>query len=79
MFDNLALVVEPENVNSGPITIIRPMLIATENDVIALRDDTFELHTLAWILAGHRFKLLNEGLLAVANRGIVLNISFPCV
>jgi hypothetical protein len=41
--------------------------------------DPLKVHTFARILTGHPLEVSNEGLLAIRNMGIVLNVGSTCV
>jgi hypothetical protein len=74
VFDNFSILVQPKNVDARPIAVARPLLIAVENDVVALGDYSFEMHPLAGILPRHPLKVGDERLFAVGDTGIVLDV-----
>jgi hypothetical protein len=51
-----------------------PGLVAVQHDVVSLGDHAFELHVLARELGGHADEVIDEGLFAVADVGIVLDV-----
>lgn len=77
VFDNLAVVIQPEDVNPGPIAVAGPFLMTVQNDVIPLGDDAPEVGALAGIFPRHLREVLDEGLLPVGHRRVVLNIDIP--
>ena len=52
MLDDFSRIVEPEDINPGPVAIAGPMLVAVKHDVVVFTNHTFELDALAWILHG---------------------------
>src|SRR5216684_5000133 len=74
VLNHLAVVVEAEDVDTGPVGIAGPCLVAVQHHVAPLGDDALELDMLARILGGHTYKVVDEGLLAVADVGVVLNV-----
>ena len=81
MFDDLAVVIQSENVDAGPITVARPLLVAVEDNVVALGDHAFEVYALARVVLRHPSEVGNKRLLAVRCGGVVLNVNIaniPC-
>ena len=74
MFDDLAVVVELEDVHTRPVVITRPLLETVQHDVVAFGDDPLELNPLPWVLLRHASEVLDERLLAVRHAGIVLDV-----
>src|SRR5260221_14130955 len=74
MLDDLARLGQAEDVDPGIILVPRPMLEAVKDHVIALGQDAPELDALAGIFARHAFEIVDEGLLAVAHAGVVLDV-----
>src|SRR5262245_57377252 len=76
MLDDLALVVEPEDVDSGPfgVGVPGPELPAMQHHVIALRYGALELDLLAGILARHALEVGDERFLAVGDLRVVLDV-----
>jgi len=71
--------VEAENVNASPVAVVRPLLVTVENHVVAIANHPSELDSLAWVLGGHSVEVLDEGLLAICNHRIVLDVGVPYV
>jgi len=76
VLNDLAVLVEPEDVNPGVVTVTRPDLVAMQHDVVALGQGALDLDVLAGVLRGHAFEVVDEGLLAVANKRVVLSVDF---
>ena len=51
-----------------------PLLVAVQDDVVSLRDDPLELDLLARILVRHALEVVDERLLAVGDRRVVLDV-----
>jgi hypothetical protein len=51
VFDDLAVIIEAEDIHSGPHMIAGPILAAMKDHVVAFGDHAFEFHTLAGIIA----------------------------
>lgn len=79
MFDNPAGFIEPEDVDSGPGVIARPILAAMEDDTVTLRQHAKELDALAEILARRVLDIVDEALLAVGDAGTALDVGCPGV
>jgi hypothetical protein len=74
VLDDLARVVEAKDVDACPVAVAGPLLVAMEDDVAPLGDGPLELHLLAGVPAGHLAEVGDEGLLAVGDRGVVLDV-----
>ena len=74
MLDNLSLVIEPNNIDTGPIAISGPVLKAMQDDVVIFGQHSPELNALARVLASHAFELLDERILPVGDHRIVLGV-----
>lgn len=74
MFDDLAVFIQPEDVDSRPILITRPELKAVQDDQISLGNHAPKFNFLARICQRHSLEIVDEGLLAVSHGGVVLNI-----
>ena len=74
MFDNLPVLVEPENVDPGVILITGPLLKTVQHNVVSLGDHPFEVNAFAGVLGSHSLEVGNEGFLAIAPMRIVLDI-----
>ena len=72
---DLAVVVQPEDVDSGPGMIAGPFLPAVQHHVVAFGDQALELDALAGIVAGRLLEIVDEALFAVGDTRIVLNAS----
>ena len=77
MLDDLPLVVETEDVHAGVPAVAGPALVAVQDDVAGLGDHQFELHRLAWIIPRHLLEMVDEGLFAVADVRVVLDVPDP--
>jgi hypothetical protein len=78
VFDDLAVGVEAEDVDAGPvavpITVARPLLVAMQDHVVAFGKHPLDDHVLAWKFLGHALEVGDEGLLAVGHQWVVLNV-----
>ena len=74
MLDNLAVVIEAEYVDAGVVLISRPLLMAMQHHVITFRHRANEMGNLARVRVAHPLEILNEGLLAVGNMRVVLDV-----
>jgi hypothetical protein len=74
MLDDLAVVIEAEDVDSGVVLIARPGLVAMEDDVFILRDRALERDSLARILPRHPLEVRDEGRRAIADPRVVLGV-----
>ena len=77
MLDDLAVLIEAENIDARPvlITVRGPFLVAMENDTVSFRDGTLEVHAFAWVFRSHALEVFDEGLFSVRDVRIVLNVS----
>ncbi len=64
MFDNLASLIQPEDINASVFQALRPDLVAVKDNMIALGQSAFNLHALARILRRHLSKISDEPFLA---------------
>jgi len=71
---DLAVVIEPEDIDARPIAFPRPFRMHVHNHVIALSDHTHEMCTLPGIDFFHPFKMLNDRLRSICYALIVLNV-----
>jgi hypothetical protein len=62
MFDDLAVIIRPEDVDASPIALIRPLLIAMQDDVIPFGDRALEMHALSGILLRYPRKVRDKRL-----------------
>ena len=74
MLDDLAVVVEPEDVDAGVLVVAGPGLVAVQDDEVALGDHPLELDSLARVLRRHPLEVVDERLLAVADLRVVLDV-----
>jgi len=70
VFHDLALIIEPEDVDAGPYMITGPILATMKDHVVALGDHSFEFHTLAGVIASGFLEIGDEPFLAVSNTWI---------
>ena len=75
MLDNLARVIESKDVNASPIGVPRPSLVAMQHDEVIVREHSPELNAFARILPRHPFEVLDERILAVGHRRVVLRVA----
>ena len=64
VLNNLSLVIEPKNIDTGPIAFSGPVLKAMQDDVVIFGQHSPELNALARVLASHAFE-------------VSMNASFP--
>jgi hypothetical protein len=76
VLDDLPLIVHSEDIYPRPISVIRPVLIAVEDNEGALREHAAKFDALARILARHALEVLDEGIFPIGDDRIVLCI--PC-
>ena len=74
MLDDPAIVVEAEDVDSGPVPIPGPLLVAMQDDEIVLGDRPFEVHPFARIIPRHTLEVLDERFLAIGHFRVVLYV-----
>ena len=77
MLDDPAIVVDTKDVDARPFAVrtARPLLTAMQHDELAFGDDALEVHALAGVLARHAFEVGDEGLLAIGDGRVVLNVA----
>jgi len=75
VFDDLAVVIEPKDVDPRPIAVPRPLLIAVQHDEVIVGQNSPEFNALAGILASHAFEVFDECILAVGDDRIVLRVA----
>ena len=71
MFDDFAVVIEPENINAGPIAVPWSLLITMQDHVVAFSNHPLEVDPLAWIVLGHLGEVGDESLLAISSRRVI--------
>ena len=74
MFDDFAFVVEAEDVDACVVLVTWPVLETVEYDQVVFGDRPLELDPFAGELFGHSLEVLDEGLLAVPDLGILLDV-----
>jgi hypothetical protein len=79
VFDDFAVVIEPKNINACPIGVPWPLLITMQDHIVSFGNHPLKLDTLAWIVLCHLREVRDESLLAISNRGIMLEIGLSCV
>ena len=77
MFHNFAVVIEPEDVDPGPIAFPWPFCMHVHDHVIALSDHPHDMRPLSRIRLRHADKVLNERLLPICHARIMLNVQLP--
>jgi hypothetical protein len=75
VFDDLALVIEPEDVDAGPVAVAGPLLIAVKHDEVIVGQHSAEFNAFAGVLAGHAFEVFDERILSVGDDRIVLRVA----
>ena len=65
VLDNLAVLVEAEDVDPSPVVVARPVLEAVQDHVGILGDHAPDLDSLTGVLLGHTGEVFNEALLAI--------------
>src|SRR5688572_14462342 len=74
MLDDLAVLVEAEDVDTGELLVARPRLVAVEGHEVAVGQRSLELHPLAGILERHPLEVRDERLLSVLDVRVVLDV-----
>ena len=74
MPDDLAVVVQAEDVHSSPIGAAWPPLITVQDRMISFGNHALKLDVLAGVLTRHAFKVFNEGLFSVSDHRVVLDV-----
>jgi hypothetical protein len=65
--DDLPHAIQPKDVDTGPIAVVRPVLVTVKDDKITFCENAPELDALARILACHALEVLDERLLPVGD------------
>jgi hypothetical protein len=73
LYDPAALI-KTEYVHSSPISISRPFLAGVKNNMVSFCKGPDKMNMFSWVFTIHALKVFNEGLLPVANHGIVLDV-----
>ena len=74
MLDNLSIGVQAKDVDAGPITIVRPVLVAVQNDEVLIGEYSAELHSFSGIRVSHPLEVVDERVLAIGDHRIVLSV-----
>jgi hypothetical protein len=77
VLDDLAVAVEAEDVDARVILVAGPVLVAVEDRKVALGYSALELDPLCGVLGGHALEVVDEGLLAVRDVRVVLDVDVP--
>jgi hypothetical protein len=70
VLDNLPVVIDSEDVNPGPITVVRPVLKVMQHHEVAIGQDAAELHAFAWYSRAIRSKYSMNASLPSATTGL---------
>ena len=79
VLDYLAVGVDSEDVDTGVVMVTRPHLVAVQHDVLTLCDGSYELDPLSGELSSHSLEVVDEGLLAIGDMGVVLGVGISRV
>jgi hypothetical protein len=79
MLDDLALLIQAEDVDSDPIIVAGPFLAGVQHHVVAFGDGALEEHLLAGVILAQAGEVIDKALLAIPYGGIMLNIGSPGV
>ena len=79
MLNDLAILIEAEDIDPGPIVVAGPLLVTVQHNVISLCNDSFELHAFPRVLQRHAGKVLDERFLAVRYCGVVLDVQISSI
>lgn len=71
---NLAILIEPEDVDACPVCVSGPLLKAVQDDAAALGNYALEVNALAWILLSRPREVCDEPLFAIGDVRIVLDV-----
>src|SRR5438128_11174332 len=75
VLDDLAVVVEPEDVDCAVVVIPGPVLEAMKYDDVAFADGSLELNALAGVFGRHAVEVVDERLPSVADTRVVLCVA----
>ena len=76
MLNNLSVVIETEEIHGHVLLALRPRLMGVKRNQVALGNDPNEFDRFFRKLLDHFGEVVNEGLLAVAHRWVVLKVVF---
>ena len=79
MFNDLAVLVEPENVDPCIILNTGPHLKTMQDHIVSLSDHPFEVNAFAGVLGSHALEVGDESLLPIAYVRIVLDVDIAHV
>jgi mRNA-degrading endonuclease toxin of MazEF toxin-antitoxin module len=74
VLDDLALRVNAEDIDACVLMIARPDLVTVQDHIVALAECALELDALARVLGCHAFEVIDEGLLAITDMRVVLDV-----
>ena len=74
MLHDVSVLVEAEDVDPRVVTVPWPFLMAMEHNELTFGQRALEVHSLAGVRGAHALEVLDEGLLAVRNAGVVLDL-----
>src|SRR5437868_2670049 len=78
MLNDFPLLIEPKNIDPGPIFITWPLLVTVQDHVVSFGNSALEVHTLARILLCHPYEVRDERLFTVGDTRVMLDIFVPC-
>nr|WP_230967181.1 hypothetical protein [Nostoc sp. NZL] len=74
MLDYLAFIIQAENVDACPVVVVRPLLAAMQDYIIAFSEDALKLDALARIFFRYPLEIFDESLLPAGHRWVVLDV-----
>ena len=75
MLDDLALVIDPKDINPRPIAIPGPPLVAVQHNEVIVGQDSPEFDAFAGVLPSHTFEVFDERDLSVGDDRVVLRVA----
>jgi hypothetical protein len=72
---DLALVIEPKDINPCPVAIARPLLVAVQYNEVFVGQDSPEFDAFAGVLASHTFEVFDERTRSVGDDRVVLRVA----
>jgi hypothetical protein len=79
VLDDLAVLIEAEDVDAGVFVVTGPDLVAMQNHIVVFGYHPLELDALAGIFVSHPDEVVDERLFAVGNLRVVLDVRCPGV
>src|SRR5688500_3016061 len=79
MLDDLAVVIQSEDVDASPIAVAWPLLVAMQYDVIPFGNHALEVDAFAGIFLRHPRKVCDKRVLAIRYRWVMLNVDISDV